>query len=104
MPHWYLWLCLWSVALCCIKGLGTLAAGPRPAVGTFPIASVLPATERMASQGRANKIKCVQGQGRFQSELAVLEARVLDLTPIDQHTQTAPQGLRIGLKLCTVTF
>ena len=90
VPHWYLWLCLWSVALCCIKGLGTLAVGPRPAVGTFPSASVLPATERMASQGRTNKIRCVRGQGRFQSELAVLEARVLDLTPIDQHTQMAP--------------
>lgn len=80
------------MALCCIEGLGTLAAGSRPAVGTFASSSVPPATERMASQGRANKIRCVQGQGCFQSELAVLEARVLDLTSYSPAHPNGPSG------------
>lgn len=91
-PSGTLWLCLWSVALCCFEGLGTLAAGSRPAVGTFPSASVPPATECMASQGRANKIRCVRGQGCFQSELAVLQARTLDLTSYSPAHPNGPSG------------
>lgn len=73
-------------------------------MGTFPSASVPPATKRVASQGRANKIRCVRGQGRFQPELAVLEARVLDLTPYRPAHPNGPSGSQDRLEAVHCDF